>query len=339
MKPSSETIDAANDRRMHNRRRFTRASVRWPITIINQDKTLQGRVKNISRGGILVYLTEGLEINEKVRLAIDLPEYHDAITAEGEVLRVAELKNIVDKKYSFALSIQFTDISSENLKYFSGNFAPEWHQSYEDIGTDGEEMITEGETRPYGKGTRIAFWSVLLLCLFGLFLLLKPDNDSQRGFEAQVIELKGKLDDLTSQMNEMTSTVNPNQNEAEINNEKVESLSLKLETLEKEFTEITKAFTALNKQVDTLQQLSGQNPVLAPKDIQKDTQKETATLANTAPRKIKKTDSTRQYYQVKKGENLYRISVKYNKTVEELKQLNGMSDTDKIYPGQTLRIQ
>ena len=44
------------------------------------------------------------------------------------------------------------------------------------------------------------------------------------------------------------------------------------------------------------------------------------------------------FYEVKKGETLYRISVKHNTTVSELWNLNNMKSNDSIHPGQKLRI-
>jgi LysM repeat protein len=46
----------------------------------------------------------------------------------------------------------------------------------------------------------------------------------------------------------------------------------------------------------------------------------------------------KQYHTVQKGETLYRISKKYGTSVEELRKLNNLSESQSIYAGQKLRI-
>lgn len=45
------------------------------------------------------------------------------------------------------------------------------------------------------------------------------------------------------------------------------------------------------------------------------------------------------YHTVKPGENLYRISLKYNTTVEKILQLNNLPNADRIVEGQRLRVR
>lgn len=49
-------------------------------------------------------------------------------------------------------------------------------------------------------------------------------------------------------------------------------------------------------------------------------------------------DKGAQYHTVQSGETLWRISQQYNRTVEEIKKLNGLK-TNEIYPGQRLRVK
>ncbi len=48
---------------------------------------------------------------------------------------------------------------------------------------------------------------------------------------------------------------------------------------------------------------------------------------------------TAVYHTVKAGENLYRISVKYNTTVDNILKLNNLKNADKIVEGQKLRVK
>ena len=45
------------------------------------------------------------------------------------------------------------------------------------------------------------------------------------------------------------------------------------------------------------------------------------------------------YHTVKAGENLYRISVKYNTTVDNILKLNNLKNADRIVEGQKLRVK
>ena len=45
------------------------------------------------------------------------------------------------------------------------------------------------------------------------------------------------------------------------------------------------------------------------------------------------------YHTVAAGENLYRISVKYNTTVDKILKLNNLKNADKIIEGQKIRVR
>jgi LysM repeat protein len=45
-----------------------------------------------------------------------------------------------------------------------------------------------------------------------------------------------------------------------------------------------------------------------------------------------------QYHIVAPGENLYRIGLKYNLTVNRVRAMNGMAKEQKLLPGQKLRV-
>ena len=52
----------------------------------------------------------------------------------------------------------------------------------------------------------------------------------------------------------------------------------------------------------------------------------------------KRAQSTKEYYEVRPGDTLYRISQKYGILVDELRRLNGMTSKHVIHPGQKLII-
>ena len=51
------------------------------------------------------------------------------------------------------------------------------------------------------------------------------------------------------------------------------------------------------------------------------------------------TDTEAVYHTVAAGENLYRISVKYNTTVDKIMKLNNLKNADRIVEGQKLRVR
>ena len=50
-------------------------------------------------------------------------------------------------------------------------------------------------------------------------------------------------------------------------------------------------------------------------------------------------DNSAAYHMVKRGETLSRIATKYNTTVNVLKALNNLTDPNRIYAGQKIRIK
>ncbi len=110
------------------KRQYPRACFDWPVTLIsNQGTTIVGRVRDISRGGVLVHTETVLQLDEQVRLAIEISDFDDVISAKGKVVRTLLLD---EQRYSstYALGICFSEISAEDYRYFTGNIASEWKE-------------------------------------------------------------------------------------------------------------------------------------------------------------------------------------------------------------------
>ena len=131
------------DRRVQSRRKHPRAHVEWPVTVISSTGSYQGKAANISRGGALIHLSQELNVGDSVRLAFEVPDYQDVIVAKGEILRSFSLKRGDEQEFSHSAALQFTEISDENLKYFTGNIAPEWKADYRDPGPIDNDFIPE----------------------------------------------------------------------------------------------------------------------------------------------------------------------------------------------------
>ena len=110
------------------KRQYPRACFDWPVTLIsNQGTTIVGRVRDISRGGVLVHTGTVLQIDEQVRLAIEISDFDDVISAKGKVVRTL----LLDEQSSsptYALGICFSEMSAEDYRYFTGNIASEWKE-------------------------------------------------------------------------------------------------------------------------------------------------------------------------------------------------------------------
>lgn len=62
-------------------------------------------------------------------------------------------------------------------------------------------------------------------------------------------------------------------------------------------------------------------------------------IANSQQPTAKTESSNAEYYVVQKGDNLYRISVKFHTTVDNLLKINNLPNADKITEGQRLRVK
>ena len=60
------------------------------------------------------------------------------------------------------------------------------------------------------------------------------------------------------------------------------------------------------------------------------------TSANSGKEKL---NSQVVYHEVQPGETLYRISRRYNISVDSLRRMNGLSEKAAIHPGQKLKVK
>ena len=322
MKEKRNESDSHGDRRELHRRGFARASTRWPVTIISSNKTLQGRVQNISQGGVLVYLQENLEAHEKIRIAVEIPDCSNVLTAEGEVLRSTTLDTFVDNEYACSAVIQFTNISPQDLKYFSGNLAPEWHQ----VNSAPEQFsqpVQTGDSQ-VKKPNRSLFLAGSLLCAVLLIFFLVGRNNEGEELSQQISSIDKKYDDIQTRLKSLQDS----ENKLARIEDKIQHLDIGLIELQEKLTSIAIAMenSAKENRDNASERPETQTPSTS-----------NTVLPDIPPSKViisKEPD----YYEVKKGETLYRISVKHNTTVSGLRKLNNLKSDDSIYPGQKLRI-
>ena len=311
--------DSSDDRRLHHRRGFARANAPWPVTIISGSKTLEGRVRNISQGGVLVYLKENLAVHETIRIAVEIPDCSNVLTAEGKVIRATALDTIVDDQYACSAAIQFTNISPQDLKYFSGNLAPEWHR----INSAPEQFSqsAQPDNSQDTKSNKSLFLAGAVLCgVVLLFFLISGNNDGQ-DISEQITAIEVQYNELQTQL----KILQDSENKLERIEEEIQRMDIQLIDFQEKLTSLA---LVMEKAGEERRHTDNERP---------ETENNITVLSNDPPSSkivVKEPD----YYEVKKGQTLYRISVELNTTVSRLRKLNNLNIDDRIYPGQKLRI-
>jgi LysM repeat protein len=128
--------------------------------------------------------------------------------------------------------------------------------------------------------------------------------------------------------------------------EHLEARVLRLESFSKKATAIENGFSALE---ETVSKLEASDSALEQKvsDLTQRTES-LSTTKGSAPAKPEASptqksppsqQSKAQYHEVSRGETLFRISKKYGITVNQLRQLNNLTQNQAIYPGQKLLVK
>jgi LysM repeat protein len=363
----------------------SRAEVYWPATVIWKEQVLQGRIKNLSRGGALIYLEEQIGLQDNIRIAIEIPKYNYVISAKGEVVRTVALEKDTEE-YSFAAGVKFTEISDEDLKFFTGNLAPEWQKDYQ------EPEITSPSMQKFNRNIIYALLGVVIFSFifytFGASKSKKVDSEQIAAVEnrLEVLESQltilnetslwnGKTEEQLQRIHDELSDIKKNfvtvaaveQLRAELQSRQdknfallriaIEESSLALEKTRKieepEVVEEPKIAEA-SEVLETPEPAEKPEPAELPAKIEKI---ETPQIENTdagrktikATKVVKPAKPAQQaaaakpieavYHVVQKGENLYRISLKYGLTVDELRKLNNLPPDTSIQPSQKLLVK
>lgn len=300
-------------RRKHSRRKHARAEVDWPVTIAGDQNTIQGRIKNISRNGALLYMPEELDLQEQIRLAVEIPECDDVISAKGEVVRTFSV--ITDRQVaSFGIGVKFTEISDEDLRYFTGNLSPEWQEDYDD------SSVLSRSGRSYVKQILYGL-SVIFLIFFASYVLRLSNSGQIRG--NQIVELENRINLLEEQLAQFktsnSSRIHLDDQVSKIQNQLVD-MQGKFETFAtvEKFQDEVKIIDSKLKNISRSVELSGKKEKVIYFD------------------KIKQ--ATPLYYNVKEGDSLSGISSNYGMSIDRIRKLNSIAQNESIQPGQKIII-
>ena len=88
------------------RRRYSRADVKWPVTFLAAKDKTGGETENVSPSGALVSCKDVPPLKENLRIVIKAPG-HQPINVSGKVVRSTNLTPSEDSP-SYGVGIQFT---------------------------------------------------------------------------------------------------------------------------------------------------------------------------------------------------------------------------------------
>ena len=112
----SNKIPKAEQRREHSR-----VEVSWPVSIFSSQGPTEGEVRNISLTGALIRCLEIPDLDEVVRLGIEIWEHRHVIFATAEAVRL-DIQDYDTDYYSYLLGVHFTEISEKDLRFLASRF-------------------------------------------------------------------------------------------------------------------------------------------------------------------------------------------------------------------------
>ncbi|NTV51298.1 MAG: LysM peptidoglycan-binding domain-containing protein [Desulfobulbaceae bacterium] len=296
----------------------------------------------------MIHIPVEFHPKEQFRMVIEIPEHDDAISVKGVVIRTSP-GHTENGQPSFASGIMFTEITKEDLRYLTGNLAPE-------LSKDNREQAAP----PY-RPARIAVtasrrqnspWKPIaiglgVVSIVALFFALQKTLNNQHDTERiaaleerlHLLELKKSPDDigdtLVRELNEQIAALHNQltyllENSWKMAMQPESTVILPLPPSESLNTPSPPASTTPLIQLPT----SAAAPVT---DIAQALPPE--TKAHIQPQvTLEERPAANRYYVVQSGQNLYRISLTNQLSVEELRTLNGLKPGEAIYPGQRLLI-
>lgn len=310
------------------KRHFSRTSLGWPAALINgQGAIIHGRVRDISSSGALVHISTKLKVDDQIGLAIDIPEFKDAISAKGTIIRV----NILDEETSsptYELGIHFTKMSSRGLEYFSGNLSLGWRKPVIEDKDRQEKPNIFGQLNENSESTSKPLqWvvggtavGVLVLIAISFFQLVFPNPPVMQHDLLLLSEgISKELRSVREVFQQQATTII-----------QIENRFARMENSSISPDQLGEILGLLDSQSQRLHQIEStfQNKPEIRKEVPVD----------TLSRKESSTKEASTYHTVRHGETIFSISRQYDLTVEELLKCNSLSKGTIIFSNQKLRI-
>jgi len=103
--------DAIEERRAH-----TRIKVRWPITVVTDDSTIEGETRDITTTGMFINCKEPLALNETYRISV-IPPNQQSIDLACKVLW-SNLSS-TEGGNTYGTGFCFVKVSDEDIHFLS----------------------------------------------------------------------------------------------------------------------------------------------------------------------------------------------------------------------------
>ena len=97
------------------RREFVRVRVRWPVSVVTDNATIQAETRNITVNGIFISSKDLLRLNETFSLHI-IPPNRQPITVTGTVIR-SDHQALDERSISYGMGICFVRVSDEDQHF------------------------------------------------------------------------------------------------------------------------------------------------------------------------------------------------------------------------------
>jgi c-di-GMP-binding flagellar brake protein YcgR len=97
------------------RRKYPRAEVSWPVSMITAQGLFEGEIKDISKGGALIRCTELPKTDEPLELNIEIPDHLLTISATVEKVRL-NLEDSDKALPSYDIAVRFLGIDAAQRK-------------------------------------------------------------------------------------------------------------------------------------------------------------------------------------------------------------------------------
>ena len=86
--------------------------------MVSGARSIEGKVENISLTGALVHCTELPNLNERLRLQIELPDHSYIMLVYVKIVRL-DIHHTDEGAPAYDLGVTFIDISDEDLKFLA----------------------------------------------------------------------------------------------------------------------------------------------------------------------------------------------------------------------------
>ena len=95
------------------RRKNSRSKVKWPVTVLTENGTIEGETRDLAVDGLSIRCVEPLRMNQVFRMGVMPPE-HQMIEFTGKVIW-SDLYGIGDDDSAYGMGVCFVAISDEDL--------------------------------------------------------------------------------------------------------------------------------------------------------------------------------------------------------------------------------